>query len=117
MPPRPATTTPGSARERLPTVPAELRYDAHHLIHLLDRQQPAECAPVSRLAAALPAGPRRPPLRGYVRWVREGGREELEEVCPSRASSARTRTCRATFSTLSAAFTHWSAATRSMSRV
>src|SRR5439155_16599440 len=56
VPPHPAPTAGCDARERLPTVPADLRHDPHGLIHLLDRQQPAERAPVSRLPPALAAG-------------------------------------------------------------
>ena len=59
MSPDPATTTASGFGKRLPAVPADLRYDPHDLIHLLDRQQPAERPAVARLATALPAGGRR----------------------------------------------------------
>jgi hypothetical protein len=51
MPPDPAAAGWGLG-QRLPTVPAVLRDDNYHLIHLLDRQQRAEGPTVSGLAAA-----------------------------------------------------------------
>jgi hypothetical protein len=45
----------------------------------------------------------------------DGGREELAEVCPSRASSSRIRSCRAAFCTRSVAFSCRSVANSSRS--
>src|SRR5437773_669857 len=104
MPPDPGPPAGWGFGERLPTVSADRRDDPHDLSHLLDRQQPAERAPVSRLT------PRFRP-EGGASWrggawggSEEGGREELAEVWPRRASSSRTRSCSTTFSACRAAF-------------
>ena len=76
LPPRPTTTAGCGARERLPTVPADRRDDPHDLIHLLDRQQPAERPAVSRLAAALPSGGRRIRPRWCLGRIRRRGTGE-----------------------------------------
>src|SRR5829696_394965 len=73
MPPDPAPPAAGGLGQRPLTVPTDLRSDHHDLVHLLDRQQPAEGPAVSRLAAALPAGGPRPALRRDVPWIGRGG--------------------------------------------
>src|SRR5215218_10221168 len=72
MPPEPATTAAGGFRKRLLTMPAVLRDDHYHLVHLLDRQQGAVHAAMARLAAALPSGRWRFRARRRLGWVRRG---------------------------------------------
>src|SRR4051812_21506179 len=69
MPPDPDTTAAGGFGKRLSTVPAALGYYGHHLVHLLDRQQPAEGPAVPWLAAPVPSGGWRFPARWCLRWV------------------------------------------------
>jgi hypothetical protein len=80
MPPRPTVTSGFGARERLPAVPADSRDDPHDLIHLLDRQQPAERAAVSGLAAALPSGRERLRTRRRMGWIRGRGLRRIRRV-------------------------------------
>ena len=58
MPPDPAGTATRGLGNRLPTVPAILRDDHDHLVHLLDRQQRAVGPAMAGLAATLPTGQR-----------------------------------------------------------
>ena len=51
-------------------MPAPLRHHGHDLVDLLDRQQRPERAPVSRLAAPLPAGWERFRSRRGLGWIR-----------------------------------------------
>src|SRR5215212_1339215 len=104
MPPDPAPAWHFGAREGLLTMLTALRHHGHDFVHLLDRQQCAVGPPVSRLAAPLPAGGGAFGRGGAWGGSDEGGRDELDESCPRRASSSRTRSCKATFSARSATF-------------
>src|SRR5712692_7112300 len=80
MPPHPSPAATSGYRERLPTVPADLREDHYHLVHLLDRQQRTEGSAVAGLAAALASGGRRPALLGALGWIRRGGTRGIGRV-------------------------------------
>src|SRR3954469_25490785 len=110
MPPDPGPTAGAVFDKRLLTMPTLLWHHDHNLVHLLDRQQPAAGPPVSGLATPLPSGGRRLRARRGLGWIRRGGREELVEFCPSRASSSRTRSCKTAFSARSAVFSRRNAA-------
>ena len=76
MPPHPPSVAGGGLGKRLPTLPADLRDNHYHGIHLLDRQQGTERTVMSGLTTAFPSGGRRFRARLGLGWIgrrRTGG--------------------------------------------